>query len=529
LKVTGTANPQLKLAYDGSNYCTFQTLSDGDMAFTRNGSEIFRVADNTNFKGLLFGATAFTSAEQQVYFAVSGGFPCKITQEALTDGATSHTGFQADAPGSSMEAGATATSWTPSAGIQARTAFIRGHTCDLAIISDGTNQNINFITGAVGSQTQRAQLKSNGDWLFEPRGSAGANSPAEIQITNATSGTASYMALKIDSSGSSCYLVPVSTGYTTSGILIAGQVTLNASGTALNLAATGSSSKIRFWNGSTPTENMMLDSAGSLQLVSTGSFAFSSGAVGSSSDVLMVRDAANAIGHRNGTNAQMERVYNTWTSSTNWEALTLDWQTSSNVALFGTDKGSGGGTARALRILHGGTAYLGLTADAFQLKSTTTLEWSSGTVGSSTDLAIARDAANILGQRNGTNAQELNIYNTWTSSTNFESLRLSWKESSNVAFFGTVKGSGGGTARALRFMTNESDRGGISASAADWDFGRHVTIGGNIDHDGSNIGFFATAPAAKQTVTGSRAGNAALASLLTALATYGIITDSSSA
>lgn len=42
------------------------------------------------------------------------------------------------------------------------------------------------------------------------------------------------------------------------------------------------------------------------------------------------------------------------------------------------------------------------------------------------------------------------------------------------------------------------------------------------------IGFYATAPAAKQTVTGSRGSNAALESLLTALATLGLITDSSS-
>lgn len=44
----------------------------------------------------------------------------------------------------------------------------------------------------------------------------------------------------------------------------------------------------------------------------------------------------------------------------------------------------------------------------------------------------------------------------------------------------------------------------------------------------TGIGFFAATPAAKQTVSGSRGGNAALASLLTALATYGLITDSSS-
>ena len=41
-----------------------------------------------------------------------------------------------------------------------------------------------------------------------------------------------------------------------------------------------------------------------------------------------------------------------------------------------------------------------------------------------------------------------------------------------------------------------------------------------------NIGFYNTAPIAKPTVTGSRGGNAAIASLLTALANLGLITDS---
>lgn len=45
----------------------------------------------------------------------------------------------------------------------------------------------------------------------------------------------------------------------------------------------------------------------------------------------------------------------------------------------------------------------------------------------------------------------------------------------------------------------------------------------------STVGFNGTSPISKPTVTGSRAGNAALASALTALANYGLITDSSSA
>lgn len=45
----------------------------------------------------------------------------------------------------------------------------------------------------------------------------------------------------------------------------------------------------------------------------------------------------------------------------------------------------------------------------------------------------------------------------------------------------------------------------------------------------STTGFNNTNPIAKPTITGSRAGNAALASLLTALANYGLVTDSTTA
>lgn len=45
----------------------------------------------------------------------------------------------------------------------------------------------------------------------------------------------------------------------------------------------------------------------------------------------------------------------------------------------------------------------------------------------------------------------------------------------------------------------------------------------------TSVGFNGSAAITKPTVTGSRGGNAALASLLTALASYGLITDSSTA
>jgi len=71
----------------------------------------------------------------------------------------------------------------------------------------------------------------------------------------------------------------------------------------------------------------------------------------------------------------------------------------------------------------------------------------------------------ILEQRNATNAQTFNLYNTFTSATNHERGFLKW--SSNVFQIGTEKGSGGGTARNLHFQTDGSTR-------------LYITTGGNI-------------------------------------------------
>jgi hypothetical protein len=52
-----------------------------------------------------------------------------------------------------------------------------------------------------------------------------------------------------------------------------------------------------------------------------------------------------------------------------------------------------------------------------------------------------------------------------------------------------------------------------------------VSIDGQLGHTGSTAGFFGTTPVVKPTVSGSKGGNAALGSLLTALAGLGLIID----
>lgn len=65
---------------------------------------------------------------------------------------------------------------------------------------------------------------------------------------------------------------------------------------------------------------------------------------------------SNALWQRNSTSAQLLSLSNTYTSTTNYERFDLDWQTTSNVLLFGTQKGSGGGTARVASWVYGGTS-----------------------------------------------------------------------------------------------------------------------------------------------------------------------------
>lgn len=52
---------------------------------------------------------------------------------------------------------------------------------------------------------------------------------------------------------------------------------------------------------------------------------------------------------------------------------------------------------------------------------------------------------------------------------------------------------------------------------------------GDLKHEGTKLGFYNHATAARPTITGSRGGNAALASLLTGLDSLGLIVDNTSA
>ena len=100
-----------------------------------------------------------------------------------------------------------------------------------------------------------------------------------------------------------------------------------------------------------------------------------------------------------------------------------------------------------------GATFTANNAVGLKMSSDYCLSWaSSNTDSSGADTILCRDGAGVLGLRNGATAQELRVYNTYTSSTNYEAARIVW--SGNELSFVADKGSGGGSARGVYFGNN---------------------------------------------------------------------------
>jgi len=81
----------------------------------------------------------------------------------------------------------------------------------------------------------------------------------------------------------------------------------------------------------------------------------------------------------------------------------------------------------ALGFVSSSATVLQLNASGLRIRSSASLLWTDNTNAAlgTTDLILARDAANTLGQRNGVNAQAFNLYSTYTSATNFQRMAIS--------------------------------------------------------------------------------------------------------
>ena len=114
---------------------------------------------------------------------------------------------------------------------------------------------------------------------------------------------------------------------------------------------------------------------------------------GASSDLILLREAADTLGIRRTTNPQLVWIANTWTSVTNFERLSIG--AVSNVFVVTPEAGSGGGTLRGMQLGATGTAvgFMGATPSTRQvggenLTNSVTSGGVDGTVANYTDLNI---------------------------------------------------------------------------------------------------------------------------------------------
>lgn len=118
-------------------------------------------------------------------------------------------------------------------------------------------------------------------------------------------------------------------------------------------------------------------------------------------------------------------------------------------AAFAAEPGTGffrAGTGQ-LGYAVGGTYRMNFSGNALIMRPSHQLAWASGDP-TSADLALARDAANALAQRNGVNAQAFRLYNTFTDASNYERMALGW--AGNI-FSIAMEGAGtGSTSRNIR-------------------------------------------------------------------------------
>jgi hypothetical protein len=101
------------------------------------------------------------------------------------------------------------------------------------------------------------------------------------------------------------------------------------------------------------------------------------------------------------------------------------------------------------------------------------------------DLRLFRDAANTLAQRNGTNAQEFRIYNTFTSSTNYQRLTIKTKAVTLSALTGASVATTGGFIPDGAVLVGLTTRVSTAITGAT---GYDIGDGTDADRWGANIG-----------------------------------------
>lgn len=190
-----------------------------------------------------------------------------------------------------------------------------------------------------------------------------------IQTVNGTAGAPSKSYLQDRDLGS--YRIGENNeGFTAGGTLRWDYNTTRINTTIPILGADGSAGAVTFGFASAPTTGAYL-TGGNINVAIAGSarFQFNSGAFYtpavvldiSNSDVVLTREASGHFFQKNSTNAQRASWANTYASSTNYEAFSIDWLTTANTAIVGS-RTAATGTSRA--VMFGSQGDNGTTAYA---------------------------------------------------------------------------------------------------------------------------------------------------------------------
>ena len=228
---------------------------------------------------------------------------------------------------------------------------------------------IGSTTPNTGAFTTLSFAPANNTTGFSNTGNSltGSNAQSLISLAQTWNTTGSPTAIKLNitdtASGSASYLMDLQVGGSS-------RATINRSGgIQANIGQALAGLGFTFLGG---TNGIYSPSAsGSWYLASSGnaiaevrssglglgSHSLSWGSIGSTQDVILTRDAAAILAQRNATNAQAFRLYNTFTSSTNFERLNFRW--ASNEFILDAEKGSAGGTLRGIKIGSAITSLLG--------------------------------------------------------------------------------------------------------------------------------------------------------------------------
>ena len=215
-----------------------------------------------------------------------------------------------------------------------------------------------------------------------------ASSLLELAGTWNTSGTPSAIKCNITdtASNASALLMQLQTGgtnrlaLTKAGVLTVGSSAIAGAGTVLNLVSSYGTSSL------TVTGGGLLGVSGAF--AANGTISSSVFAIG---ETEIQRDSAYVSSFRRSTNAIQLNVNNTFTSTTNFERATMDWRTTAGLFRFGTEKGSGGGSARPMALITDGTARAVFEATTYN----TTLLANAGSYGSGSGVLFLGNSTTV--------------------------------------------------------------------------------------------------------------------------------------